>query len=159
MSNKSAISLALFFLVSINAYAQSVNEKVLKCLEDTKFENLDNFNEQRMNFQFAAWAKKLHLECDRMISRMSSEKVEAIAQEREAVIAMAKLSESCDVLKAVQNPLQKIEKIYKEKIKEKTTKPSANMLTVEDNKAYLMTLDDAKELKKQLETIIKKLKL
>ncbi len=110
------------------------------------------------NFELSEWTAQLHYHTRKMIQRLSSEYVSAIAAQKPKVIFLHQILAECPELAEIKAEIEGIHKIFDKKIIYQKESTSAGLFDDEEIQAK-MDKGDAEDLLKKLEKIQKKLNI
>lgn len=107
-------------------------------------------------FEFSEWTAELQFYTRKVIQRLSAEFLSEIASQKEKVIALHALAETCPELTKVKTELADIRKIYENKIVYSKETVESDLFEDEQVQAK-MDKGDAEDLLKKIEKLQKKL--
>lgn len=129
---------------------KALDQNIQACLEDSEVLS--------QKFEFSEWTAQLHFHTRKMVQRMSSEYVSAIAIQKKNVVAVYELANNCPELEKVKKEIEDIYTIYDKKIVYQEEEANTDLFEDEEIQAK-MEKGDAEDLLKKLEKLQKKLEI
>ncbi len=144
------LTLACGYVAAQQKEAQKVSKAVEACIQDAKSAR-ETLGE---DFNMYQWAKDFQKNCEKVLDEQDSEVLFEIADQEEIVQVLARLSKSCEALEEYQKELEKLEKIYREKVKDKTSEKTTDKLDYREQRVVSFTTSDARRMKINLNSIV-----
>lgn len=137
-----------------NATSQANDEAFKKCV--TGIQNASKLIDA--SFSLFNWAYELQQNVAQVLDNDNTEVLFEIADQAPYVDALVQMTGSCPMMKDIKSHLEKIKKIYNNKIKDKSKDKSTSTTMMNEERRVSFTTNDARLLKIHINSVVNILK-